>query len=185
MEQILPFLFPIELENKALAYMPSDGANTKQVYTDSWENYARNNNAKFSYIDNSKEGEEAKLEIEKLNQANILVITGGNTFTLLRNLKRSGLDVSIKEMSKRDEYIICGFSAGAIVLSPSIEIAGTSGYDINNVGLKDLSGLGITDITAFSHYSEDWEPMIQNYEKERSIVVTRLRDTDYLKIDLD
>ena len=71
--------------------MPSDGANCPKKHSDLWLKFAEDNDAKFSYVDNSKIGEAAQIEKEKVEEANILVLSGGNTFTLMRNLRRSGL----------------------------------------------------------------------------------------------
>ncbi len=161
-EQILDLIFPREIKQKILAYMPSDGANCPQKYIDEWKAYAKDYNAEFILINNSLDSPEEK---EKLERANILVITGGNTFTLLRNLKKSGLDKSIKEFSQKQELILAGFSAGAIVLTPTIEICNLPGFDENLVGLEDLVGLNIVDFEIFPHYSEDKKELFENYLK--------------------
>jgi len=119
-ETILNLIFTNEIENKILAYMPSDGANCPQKYQDEWIGYSRKYGAEFRYIDNSIENSSG--EAEKLLGANILIITGGNTFILLNNLRKSGLDKAVKEFAQKNEFVIAGFSAGAIVLTSTIEI---------------------------------------------------------------
>ncbi len=87
---IKEYIFPETLKEKVMAYMPSDGSNKEAVekYAGEWENYARQNNSEFILIDNSQRNEKVKDEIEKLNKANILVISGGNTFKLLKPPQR-------------------------------------------------------------------------------------------------
>lgn len=180
-EKILELTFPKELDNKILAYMPSNGSETKQEYTDLWKDYAKDHDAKFLFIDNSND--DAKEEIRKLLSANILVITGGNTFTLLHNLKKSGLDKAIIDFSKKDDYVISGFSAGALILTPTINVCNLPNYDENLVGLKDLSGLNLVEYEVFPHYSEGHKDAFEDYRKDTNNKVKEITDEDYILIE--
>lgn len=180
-EDILDFIFPFKKLNKICAYMPSDGANTKQKYTDFWKEQAKNHDVEFVYINNASDNPED--EINKLKKCNILIITGGNTFRLLKNLRRSGLDKAIKEFAKRSDTVISGFSAGAIILTPTIKICNLPGYDENLDNLTDLTGLNIVDFEVFPHYSIDQESVLQDYKKATSREVRPITDDDYLVID--
>jgi len=180
-DKILELTFPKELKNKVLAYMPSNGSETKQEYTDLWKSWARDHDTEFLFIDNSKV--DAKEEIKKLLSANVLVITGGNTFTLLRNLKQSGLDKAIIDFSKKDNIVISGFSAGALVLTPTINICNLPNFDENLVGLKDLSGLNLVDYEVFPHYSVELKKVLVNYRKTTNNVVKEITNNDYILIE--
>jgi len=180
-DKILDLTFPKELKNKVLAYMPSNGSETKQEYTDLWKSWAKDHDTKFLFIDNSKE--DAKEEIKKLLSANILVITGGNTFTLLRNLKRSGLDKAIIDFSKKDNFVINGFSAGALILSPTINICNLPNYDENLVELKDLSGLNLVDYEVFPHYSDELKNVLENYRESTNNIVKEITNDDHILIE--
>lgn len=150
MEKIKPFLFPQTSSKNIFAYMPSDGADTSHPeYIDVWKKYAADNNADFVLINNSLRGELIEEEKLKLNQANILMITGGNTFKLLKQLRDSGLDQSVIEFAQRKTCVVAGFSAGAIVLSPSIKTATME--DNNEINLKDLTGLNIIPFLVVPH----------------------------------
>lgn len=179
-EKILDLVFPKELKNKILAYMPSDGANCPQKYIDEWKVYAKDYKAEFNLINNSLDSLEEK---EKLQKANILIITGGNTFTLLKNLKKSGLDKNIKEFAQKQEFILAGFSAGAIVLTPTIEICNLPGFDENLVGLEDLVGLNIVDFEIFPHYSEDKKELFENYLKTAKNDVKTITNDELIVLD--
>jgi dipeptidase E len=180
--EILSLIFPKEIRHKVFAYMPSDGARCPPKYRLKWREYAEERGARFMFIDNSKTGPGAKKEIKKLLKANVLAISGGNTFTLLRNLRRSGLDAAIIQFVKKPEFVLSGFSAGAIVLTPSIATSGIKGVDKNEVGLKDLAGLGILDFEIFAHYSPEWEKAVEKYEKTTPNEVKKFTDEDYLTI---
>ncbi|MBI2420935.1 MAG: Type 1 glutamine amidotransferase-like domain-containing protein [Candidatus Levybacteria bacterium] len=183
LDKILSLVFPKEIEHKVFAYMPSDGANCPQKYRDEWKGYAKKHGAKFVYVDNSKEN--ASDEVNKLIGANILIITGGNTFKLLDNLRKSGLDKAIKKFSFKSEFVLAGFSAGALVLTPTIEVCNLTNYDKNEVGLKDLTGLGVVNFEVFPHYSEQkHNALLNEYKTHAKNEVKEITNEDRIVLDL-
>lgn len=181
-DTILNLVFPKEMNNKVFAYMPSDGANCPQKYKDEWKSYAEKHGSEFKHIDNSIDN--ASEEIDKLLKSNILIITGGSTFKLLYNLRKSGLDKAIIEFAHKDEYVLAGFSAGALVLTPTIEICNLPDYDKNEVGLKDLTGLGVVNFEVFPHYSEqEHKALLDNYKAQAKNEVKEIADENYLVVD--
>jgi dipeptidase E len=183
LEKILKLIFPEKIKNKVLAYMPSDGEKIRQEYVDQWKDYAKKHNAEFRYIDNSKK--KGSGEDVKLLESNILVITGGNTFKLLANLRKSGLDKAIREFTKKNEFILAGFSAGALVLTPNINICNLPGYDKNEVGLKDLAGLGILNFEVLPHYSKKYRGNLLEYRKKTKNKIVKISDDDFFVLDRD
>jgi len=182
-EIILNRLFPSLIKNKVLAYMPSGGVDGVEKYTDEWRSIAEKYGTKFNVIDNVKYNE---IEQKKLLDSNILVISGGNTYELLRNLRQSNLDKAIIEFTEKPEFILAGFSAGAIVLTPNINICGFGpDYDENIVGTDDLTGLGIVDFEVLPHYDEKLHgDAIKDYKKATVNKVITITDEDYLNIEL-
>jgi len=183
LDKILSLVFPREIANKVFAYVPSDGANCPQKYRDEWNVYAETYGAEFRYIDNSKEN--AVDEVNKLLGANILIITGGNTFKLLDNLRKSGLDQAIREFTSKSEFVLAGFSAGALVLTPNIEVCNLPNYDKNEVGLSDLTGLNIVNFEVFPHYSElEHRELLKNYKIKAKNEVKEITNEDCIVLDL-
>lgn len=124
-------------------------------------------------------------EQDKLFASNILVISGGNTFSLLHNLRESGLDESVRQFLDKPDFVLSGFSAGALVLTPNIEICNLPGLDENVIGLKDLEALKMVDFEIFPHYNKDiHEKMLDHYRKTTSNRVREVTDEDYISIDL-
>jgi dipeptidase E len=182
-DTLLALIFPKEISNKMFAYMPSDGENIKEKYVKEWREYAQRSGAKFELVNNSIPN--AQGEIDKLMKANVLVMTGGNTFKLLSNLRKSGLDKAIKEFSGKNEFILAGFSAGALVLTPTIEVCNLPNYDKNEVGLKDLTGLGVVSFEVFPHYSEqEYSDLLNKYKNQTSNVVREITNEDFIVLDL-
>lgn len=83
----------------------------------------------------------------RLADADVLWLSGGNTFYLLDQVRKSGFDVWLKKHGKGKVYV--GGSASTILMTPTIAVA--VGADENNVGLKDLTGLGYVDFEIDVH----------------------------------
>ena len=189
--EILNLIFPHSMKNKLPLFMPSQGVlNTLQKYFDDWEGFAKEFNVNLEYIDNSVV--DATSEKEKLRNSNILIISGGDPFQLLYNLRKSGLDTAITQFSKKREFIIAGYSAGAYVLTPTIEIAkifnenypGSKKYKTQDK-IKDFTGLGIIDFEIFAHYSEvHHKKLLKNYTENRRKIVKTIADNEFLVIDV-
>jgi dipeptidase E len=92
-------------------------------------------------------------EIEcKIKQNDFIYVTGGNTFFLLQELKRTGADqLIIDEVNEGKLYI--GESAGSIVTSPNIEYA--KGMDSEKAApdLDNLEALGLVDFYTIPHHT--------------------------------
>ncbi len=178
---ILNQLFPAVLQNKVFSYIPSNGVKGSEPYIEQWQIIAQYYNAEFNVIDNSVNDAE---EQRKLLHSNIVLLSGGNTFGLLQNLRSSGLDKFIEEFVEKSEFVLAGFSAGALVLTPTIEICSLPDFDENLVGLKDLAGLGIVDFEVFPHYIEQLQKTaLESYRKTTTNNVREITDEDYITLE--
>ena len=174
-------LFPNFLTGKRFAYMPSDGSDQEnnQKYLPIWENFVEINQAEFIFVDNSQRGKLANLEKQKILSANILIITGGNTFKLLYQLRQSGLDQAILEFWQKDNVVLSGFSAGAIVLSPSVETS----KDINDPQLTDLSGLNIINFGIWPHYNSSQEQVLSDFKSKNNPNIRTITNDEIIVIN--
>lgn len=176
-------LFKVK-EKKKFAYMPANGINNKsKKYAPFWEGYVKDNsNYSFVKIDNSKVGKGVELEKDKILNADILLISGGNTFTLLRNIRRNGMDDTIKDFAKRNSSILVGFSAGALVLTPNIEIVVHKQTDKNIVGINDFTALGLVSFEVSPHYSLKRKSRIDDYKQKSKNEVKVITDDDVIVV---
>ena len=168
--------------NTKVAFMPSDGANPKnEKYINFWKEYIKKHNGTIIVIDNSLRGKRVKKEKEKLKQADSLILSGGNTFVFLNHLKESGLFETIKTFASKDK-VIAGFSAGAILMSPTIEIVTIpeDDADENIVNIKDLTSFGFINFDIYPHYEKSKKSIVDKYEQEANKEVRRLTDEDFL-----
>jgi dipeptidase E len=89
-------------------------------------------------------------EIELLLKSDVIYLAGGNTYTFLYHLRRSGLLHHLKRYADQGG-VLAGLSAGAILMTPSISLAGIPSYDVdeNEVGLKGDDQLRALSLVPF------------------------------------
>ncbi|MEI6352976.1 MAG: Type 1 glutamine amidotransferase-like domain-containing protein [Candidatus Nomurabacteria bacterium] len=182
-DKLLDLIFTKDLDKKVLAYMPSNGEDIKEKYVTLWKEYAQKYNSVFLLINNFTNTEQ---EYRNLLRANILVISGGNTFVLLKNLRKSGLDAAIKEFVKKEDIILAGMSAGGLVLTPTIQICeSVSEFSDNIVNLHNLTGLNIVNFEISPHFTkEKFGKELVDYKSLSKNEVKEISDDDYIVIDL-
>lgn len=111
-------------------------------------------------LDVSKASEaEAKA---KIGAAQVLYVSGGNTFYLLRELKKKSLATLIASRVRSGELIYVGESAGAIIAAPSVEYASVMD-DAGDYGAAAQTGLDLVKFYPVPHYGE--EPFVQSAAK--------------------
>jgi dipeptidase E len=91
---------------------------------------------------------------EILNQNSIVYISGGNSFYLLQELKKKGLDSFIKNKVLEDKLIYIGESAGAIITSKNIDYSSLMDEKEKANELVDSSALSLVDFYVVPHYKE-------------------------------
>lgn len=92
-----------------------------------------------------------------------IYVCGGNTFKLMKAVNESNFKEEILKVLNRGGMYI-GASAGALILSPTIAIAGEVEPDDNEVGLEEMSGMNIIDFETLPHYSPDQDSQIRTYK---------------------
>lgn len=90
----------------------------------------------------------------KLQTNDYIYITGGNTFFLMQELKKSKADqVIIEEINKGKLYI--GESAGSIILSKTIDYVDKMDDKQAAPNLIDFDGLNILNFYTLPHYNDE------------------------------
>ena len=99
---------------------------------------------------------------EKLSEAKIIFISGGNTFYLLQELKRKNLIPYLKERIENGLLYI-GESAGSVIAAPDIEYASIVDDKTLATELNDYTGLNLVDFYIVPHFEE--EPFVESSRK--------------------
>ena len=120
-----------------------------------------------------KEVEITQLDKDKIAKTLVdcdcIYISGGNTFFLMQELKKTGTDQLIKEQVERGKLYI-GESAGAMIFAPNIEYAKRMDNHLAlTPNFNDFTGLGIIDFYPVVHFNSfPFEEATQNIIKEYS-----------------
>ncbi|GIM54756.1 putative peptidase Lmo0363 [Capnocytophaga cynodegmi] len=99
---------------------------------------------------------------QKLQTNDLIYVTGGNTFFLLQELKKSGADkIIVEEILKGKTYI--GESAGSMIISPNIEYVAKMDSIKEAPELSSFSALNVIDFYPVPHYTNF--PFVKAVEK--------------------
>lgn len=88
----------------------------------------------------------------RMAEVGIVFVSGGNTFHLLDQVRKTGFDTWLAE--RRDDIVYVGVSAGSIIATPDIGISPVDNGDENLPGITDLTGLGFVDFEISPHTPE-------------------------------
>lgn len=107
---------------------------------------------------------------EDLEKVEGIIIGGGNTFKLLKELKDSNFIKILRKFIDNDK-VVYGISAGAIILTKNIITA--KPIDEDKIGLDDFNGINLLgDAGIFCHYEEKYDEEISKIiEKENMEII--------------
>lgn len=91
---------------------------------------------------------------ETLNKNDYIFISGGNTFFLLQELRKSQADKIISKLIKQGKPYI-GSSAGSIVLAPDIEYIKNMDDSSIALELSDTKAMGIINFAILPHFGDE------------------------------
>ena len=91
-----------------------------------------------------------KRNSNELSEFDLIYILGGNSFLLIKEVKKSGADKILKELANQDKVLI-GYSARSLLWGPSLELLNYADplLGFNEIGLKELEWLGLYDLHIF------------------------------------
>lgn len=86
-----------------------------------------------------------------LNDIDILLVHGGNTFYYLHQIRKNGYWDDIRGFIERDGVYI-GISAGSMMMGPDVDENLTIDVNVNLWGLEDVTGFGYVDFHLLVHW---------------------------------
>lgn len=117
---------------------------------------------------------------QDLLRYDVVALMGGNPYYLLDSIRKHQAGEILRKVGEKG--LLIGWSAGALVLGPSLGLVDQYSPELNTVGLADLRGLKLTETEVLPHYSrlqtryEHLEERCQAYEAEHGCKVLRLDD---------
>ena len=107
-----------EIENKKVVFIPTASINEGYTgYVGSARKLFKKMGANLTEIDISKE--DFKTIEAVFEETDIIYFTGGNSFFLIDQLRKTGVDKLLKKELKKGKLMI-GESAGSVICAPSI-----------------------------------------------------------------
>lgn len=139
-----------EIENKKVVFIPTASINEGYTgYVGSARKLFKKMGANLTEIDISKE--DFKTIEAVFEEMDVIYFTGGNSFFLIDQLRKTGVDKLLKKELKKGKLMI-GESAGSVICAPSIsyiEIMDEKPEDYSQI---DDNGLNLIDFYVLPHY---------------------------------
>lgn len=113
-----------------------------------------------------------KTLLNEVMKSDLIFLGGGNTFYFLKYLKKAGMFAHFDKFLKRGG-VLCGLSAGAIVLTPHVHTATFPHFDRdeNPWDMKNLSAMRLVNFEFFPHYknSKRYDAELLHHSKNTKI----------------
>lgn len=110
-----------------------------------------------------------KIILKEVLKSDVIHLAGGNTFYFLDTLRKAKLLPELKKFVARGG-VLTGLSAGAIIMTENIELAGYPEFDRdeNEINLKNLSSLNLVDFFFFPHFknSKRYDDVFKTFSKK-------------------
>lgn len=150
-----------------------------KLFAEKIKNIIKENNYSFKEIDIENK---SKKELRNFfKDKNIIHIEGGNTFYLLRAIRKTGFAEILKELLNEGKIYI-GTSAGASIIGPTIEF---SSYIPENTPEEELKGLSLVPFMVKAHYKDEKEKIYREKMKTLKYPLRILRDGQGILIEDD
>lgn len=123
----------------------------------------------------------------ELLKYDVVEFIGGNPYYLLNSIRVHNASDVIKQLAEKK--VLLGWSAGAMVFTPSIEIVDKVTPEMNILDIDNLNASALTNTHILPHYSKfekrftGLEEMCNAYEQEHNCSIVRLDDGDGIIID--
>jgi dipeptidase E len=113
-----------------------------------------------------------KTMLNEVLKSDLIFLGGGNTFYFLKHLKKHKMFAHFKTFLKRGG-VLCGLSAGAIVLTPHVHTASFPHFDRdeNPWHMKNLSAMRLVNFEFFPHYknSQRYDAELKHHSKKSNL----------------
>ena len=164
-----------EIEMKKVLFIPTASIHEEYMgYVGSARKLFKKLGAVLTEMDISKE-EYASMEAA-FNDADIIYFTGGNSFFLLEQLRKNGVDKLLKEELNKGKLFI-GESAGAIVCAPDIKYIEMMDEKPGDYSLTDDGGLSLINFYVLPHY------LTAPFKKITEKILEQFNDLDIYSIN--
>jgi dipeptidase E len=117
---------------------------------------------------------------KRLGQVDVVLMSGGNTFHLLDQVRKTGFGSWMSDHLDAKVYV--GISAGTIIATPGIEVSTIPPSDENLPSLTDLSGMGWVDFEIEPHCNAERFETMKKYATDKHRKVYAIDDQTAIKV---
>lgn len=166
------FVELIGKKNPVVTFIPSSSYLSDQEFKVFVKHYSRYKISRFIHFPVDLPFD--RILYEEVMRSDAIHLGGGNTFYFLNSLRKAKLLPMLKKFAL-DGGVLTGLSAGAIIMTENIDMAGYPDFDRdeNIVGLKNLSALNLVDFAFFPHFknSTRYDIVFKKYSKLHQKVI--------------
>ena len=159
-------------KNPVVTFIPSSSYLSEQEFKSFVRHYSRYRINRFIHfpIDVAFD----KTIFTEVMRSDAIHLAGGNTFYFLNYLRKARLLPQLKAFVEKGG-VLTGLSAGAIMMTENIEMAGYPDFDRdeNLVNLKNLSALNLVDFLFLPHFrnSARYDVVFKKYTRNTSKII--------------
>ena len=121
------------------------------------------------------EGKTKEEILKFFKNKNIIHVEGGNTFYLLKVVRDTKFDVILRQLLEGGKIYV-GASAGAYIMTPTVEVSTWKPVMHNRSGLEDLTALSYVPFLIKVHYIDEQKEQIKEKIKTLKYPLRILRD---------
>lgn len=165
-------------KNPSIAYIPSCSDISRKYFKPKVKYYNTLGIENIQYFDLDLEYDE--LKINDIFKFDAIHLSGGNTFYFLHLLRKRGLVEQLQSYVNNGGILI-GISAGSILMTKTIEIAGYGeDGDENLIGIDDKCALGFVEFEFMPHWNGTEKSLdsVRTYARLKNTVVYVCKDGD-------
>lgn len=160
-------------KDSRITYIPSCSDPKRKYFNQFKSWFGQNGFKKIEYFDLDKEFDSAK--VKSVLESDAVFLSGGNTFDFLHLILKRKFRPKLKNFVKKGGVLI-GTSAGAMLMTPSIETTREFKDDsLNDFGVNPDHSLGLVNFEFFPHYGKPSE--FSSLAKVEQVLLKRSRVT--------
>lgn len=165
----------IAQRGNTVAYISSQSQNgDRPYYLSTIQDYSQiSSDIKVDYFDLSENFSDEKLV--KLLDYGTIYLSGGNTYVFMDSARKRNIYPILKKHLENGGLLI-GASAGSIMMTTSIDLAGFE--DENVPDLKDTTGFGFVDFEFHPHFNNEDSKFLNGYIKNKNNDLYICKDGD-------
>ncbi|MBA2403527.1 MAG: Type 1 glutamine amidotransferase-like domain-containing protein [Bdellovibrionales bacterium] len=166
------FLELLGKKNPVVTFIPSSSYLSEQEFKSFVRHYSKYKITRFIHFPIDVPFDQTLFN--EVMRSDAIHLAGGNTFYFLNNLRKTKLLPKLKLFAEKGG-LLTGLSAGAIIMTENIEMAGYPEFDRdeNVVNVTNLAALNLVDFLFFPHFrnSARYDVVFNKYTRKTNKII--------------